>query len=120
MKKFLLTPLILLLVTALTLGILASRDLSFSVGRCVVTDDTCMLVLGNDPVLLCNRTGKDGAFATLVTGDRLLVLHGDIMETWPAQAIVYFCLPIGSGSMDDIPQDVVDSLIRCGWLVQAP
>ena len=120
MKKFLLVLLIFLLVTALTLGILASQGLSFSVGRCIVTDDTCMLVLGNDPVLLSNRTGKDGAFATLVTGDRLLVLHGGIMETWPAQAIVYFCLPIGSGSMDDIPQDVVDGLISHGWIRQAP
>lgn len=120
MKKLLLIVLTFLLISAVILGLLSSRGLAFSLGRCIVMDDTCMLILGNTPVQLNNRTGSSGAFATLATGDQLLILHDGIQETWPARTSVYFCLALDSGSMDDIPQSVVDSLVESGWLHRAP
>lgn len=108
--------LILLLAAALTLGILTGLGLRFSSGYCVITDSgACMIVLEGTPVEL---TRHGGSFRNLSTGDRLLVLHGGIQETFPAQTAAYLFLRTGSGSIQNIPQSVIDGLTELGWLTE--
>lgn len=118
MKQKHLIVLILVVILCVSLvRALVPQPLTGSTGRCVLSGQgDCFLVLDGTPVELHNRTGNADVFGDLATGDRLFVLHGGIRETFPAQTYAYFCLRIGQGGMQDIPQHVMDGLTELGWL----
>ena len=58
-------------------------------------------------------------FAGLSSGDKILVIHGLIMESYPGQTHAYYCLRLEAGSLADIPQDVLERLREMGWLEEA-
>ena len=49
-------------------------------------------------------------------GDKILVIHDDIVETYPGKTGVYAIFKLGDGTADDIPQTVVNGLTELGWL----
>ena len=110
---------ILLLVVVSLCGCTSSLPTSLSTGVCLVTTDgTCLLVCGNSPIVLSNRTGRSDAFSDLQTGDRLLVLHDGVEESYPARTGAYAVFRQGRGTVADIPQAVIDQLSQLGWTVK--
>ena len=102
---------ILLLVVVSLCGCTSSLPTGLSAGVCLVTTDgTCLLVCGNSPIVLSNRTGRSDAFADLQTGDRLLVLHDGVQESYPARTGAYAVFRQGRGTSASIPQEVIDQL----------
>ena len=92
------------------------QGLGFSTGRYLEADNgSNMVVVDNSPEVLLNRTNRD-IFKNLETGDKILVIHGAIAESYPAQTGVYAIFKLDSGSVSDIPQAVIDSLTELGWL----
>ena len=88
-----------------------------TVGYCIVTDNgSRILVLDNSPVVLSNRTFDKNALYKYDTGDKLLILHSAVRESYPGGTNVYFCMKIGEGSAKDIPADIFLSLYELGWL----
>lgn len=107
----------LLLLILGGLGIYRAMGLSFSAGRCIRTQcGKCLLLLGGTPVEL---TGKDD-FDDLQTGDKVLVLHGLVRETYPANTDALFILRLKKGTSKDIPASVVEELDSLGWKVADP
>ena len=95
---------------------MAVQGLGFSTGRYLEADNgSNMVVVDNSPEVLLNRTNRD-IFKNLETGDKILVIHGAIAESYPAQTGVYAIFKLDSGSVSDIPQAVIDSLTELGWL----
>ena len=112
---------LLLLVLILGCGLIwaFSHSLSLSTGICLRTQrGECLFIVDNSPIVLSDRIGEDTPFSSLTTGDRLLVLHDGIQETYPARTGVYSVCKTGSGSAADIPQQVIDSLAELGWYVE--
>lgn len=112
-----------LLLLGLILGCLAAlgffllRGVGVTVGRCLITDNgACLLVVDNSPIVLSHQGTDEAPYASLQTGDKLFVLHDGIQETYPAKTDVYFCLRVGSGSIEDIPDQVITGLAELGWL----
>ena len=98
-------------ITAITLRLIPGM----TVGRCVTANNGDLLLIdGNTPIVLSGRTG--GLYAT---GDKLLVIHDGVDETYPARTKAYLVLKLGSGSQSDIPQEVYQQLQELGW-VQTP
>ena len=53
--------------------VLTARGFGFSVGSCLVADNgSYMLIEGNSPIVMSNRTGNEKLFANLETGDKIL------------------------------------------------
>ena len=101
------------------LGAMSSRSLSISTGRFLRADSgTPMMVCGNSPISVSNQTGRD-LFDGLETGDKILVVHDGIAESYPGQTGAYAVLRLKKGNIDDIPQGVIDSLRDLGWLESA-
>ena len=74
----------LLLVCAGLLWYMVSHSLDFSVGRCLVAENgSYMFIDGNSPIVMSNRKDKEGMFAGLETGDKILLLHDGIQESYP-------------------------------------
>ena len=95
---------------------MAVQGLGFSTGRYLEADNgSKMVVVDNSPKVMLNRTNRD-IFKNLETGDKILVIHGAIAESYPAQTGVYAIFKLDGGSISDIPQAVIDSLTELGWL----
>lgn len=118
MKRGYFAAALLLLILFLGGGLLwaSMNSLSLSAGICLKTQNgDCLLIVDQSPVVLSQRGKTDIDFSDFSTGDRLLVLHDGIQETYPAKTGVYGIWKTGTGSAADIPQQVVDSLAGLGW-----
>lgn len=90
--------------------------MSFYMGTYVKTQNGGNMVIFDDnPIVLSDRTNRD-LFEGLETGDRVLAIHGFIEETYPARSEAKVVFKLGKGSIDDIPQKVIDDLTEMGWL----
>ena len=103
MKKILLILLVLALLIGGSVGLMASRSLGVSTGRClVIGEDTVMLIMDGSPIVMHPR-GSAWMLDGLATGDEILVLHDGIRESYPGGTGVYALVRLRGGSMDDIP-----------------
>ena len=117
-KKWLIPAVIAVVAVSLAVvvGLAARRSLDVSTGRYLAArNDVDMLVVGSTPIKMSDRGGRD-LFDGLDTGDKILVLHDGIAESYPAQSGAYAVFRLGDGSVRDIPQRVIDELTEMGWM----
>lgn len=108
---------VILLVLGSVWGYLSANSLSFSTGRCLVASNGAYLILiDSGPVVMSNRTDNAELFSDIRTGDEIRILHDGIQETYPGGTGVYSCKVLSEGSIDDIPEDIIESLSVMGWL----
>lgn len=90
---------------------------SFSTGTVLKSDNgTVFLIKNNSPVRLGDYTEEGKLLAGLETGDKILVLHDGIAESYPASTSARFVIKTGDGGEGSIPEEVVSSLSELGWI----
>ena len=110
----------LLLVCAGLLWYMVSHSLDFSVGRCLVAENgSYMFIDGNSPIVMSNRKDKESMFAGLETGDKILLLHDGIQESYPGGTGAYWYMKLEDGTQADIPEQVMEELAELGWTIVA-
>ena len=115
-KKILIAVSVIVCVIAIGLFILAGKSISPSVGLYLHTDNGNMLILDNSPIVMSVRTGNDDMFEKYESGDKILVLHDGINESYPGQTRAYFVMKLADGEMSDIHENVLASLNELGWI----
>lgn len=106
----------IIIFLVISIYILLNKGYGISVGRYLeVKDGKAMLIRENSPISMHNRTKRD-LVRSLDTGDKILVIHTGIAESYPAQTGVYAVLKISNGTINDIPQKVLNELIKLGWI----
>jgi len=50
------------------------------------------------------------------TGDRILIFHGGVQETFPGDTSAYICVRLARGTTSDIPDDLLRDLQQYGIL----
>lgn len=94
-----------------------SREIYTSVGRCLISDHgSYLLIQGNSPTELHNASGDENLFEGIDTGDEIEVTSSMVMLTYPSQTYIYSLKKLSDGSIDDIPQEVIDDLTELGWI----
>lgn len=122
MKKriILISTLSVVLLFVLAVLFMAKNSLGCSTGTYIRSDHgTSLIVIDNSPVSMHSQREKARLFENLSDGDRVLILHDGIAESYPGQTGVYFLLKLSDGSMDDIPAEVISSLQELGWLSES-
>ena len=119
MKKTIFRIALILLAVVLTAAAVlvfvgARQGIRFSEALYMETAHGHMLLIDDGPVSV---SGKDSLFKNLTTGDRVLVAHGLIAESYPGQAKAYLCIKQADGTEEDIPEEVLDSLRDMGWII---
>ncbi len=118
-KKLLIFFTIVILIPILFFSILtalADKGYGISQGRYLeAKNGQPMLILDNSPIQLSDRKDKI-SFERFDVGDEILVIHDGIEESYPGQTGVYAVFELNSGTINDIPKDVLNSLIELGWL----
>lgn len=108
----------LLLLCLAVLLFMIHHSLCISSGQYLITEDgRYLLVMDETPVVLTNRTNDPALFEPLTSGDRILVLHDGIQETYPAATGAYAVRKWRDGDITDIPLTVLSSLAELGWPV---
>lgn len=120
MKKriisFLCALLILTACMFCTLYYLGQRGLSITEARCAVTDNgSYLMIRENSPIVMHSKNEKH--FNNIDTGDRILVFHDGVNESYPGSTGVYAVFKLGEGKVSDIPDTVLESLSELGWSV---
>lgn len=115
--KWIVLSVTIALCLCIVLGLAALRDKNITVGHCVITNNgSYMLIDGDTPIRLSTRSGTNDLFEGLRDGDKILVVHGMVAESYPAQTVASYCVKLGSGSLDDISLSVRNALAGMGWL----
>ncbi|MBQ8474750.1 MAG: hypothetical protein IJ499_03700 [Clostridia bacterium] len=110
-----------ILITALLLVCVnlsaCQSNRSWSTGLYLKTSNgTHMLISENTPISLSDKTEDSNSFGGLSDGDKIMVLHDGIAESYPAQTGVYSIKKLSDGQPSDIPEEVINSLTELGWL----
>ena len=123
MKKSIIIPLCIVLALFLIIGgglaYMSAKSLDFSVGRVLSANNSMMLVLDNSPIQMSNRTDSKNLYAKLSDGDKVLVMHDGIAESYPGKTGVYGIFKLEDGSITDIPDGIIESLTELGWKIAA-
>ncbi|MBR3767716.1 MAG: hypothetical protein IKL10_05695 [Clostridia bacterium] len=90
------------------------EDIGISTGHALISSNsTVFLVRENTPIRLSSENVEK--LQAYETGDKLLVVHSGVAESYPAVTKVLFHTKIGNGSESDISQEVISSLSTLGW-----
>lgn len=85
-----------------------------SEGRYIRTENGMdIILLDGSPVVM---SGEETLFEGLNTGDLIRIRHGLIRETYPGGTDVYSCERVEAGSLEDIPQDILESICPMGYV----
>lgn len=106
---------VILLAAAILLFFGMRQGICLREAQYIETAHGHMLLIDGSPVSV---SGKDRVFKNLTTGDKVLVAHGLIAETYPGQAKAYLCIKSADGTAEDIPADILQSLRGMGWLAE--
>lgn len=122
-KKLLIAAVAVLVLAAAVMGMLwhaADRGYGSSVGRCMVTrSGEYLLIDDSGPITMSDRAEGKDLFEGLQTGDKILIIHDGICESYPAQTGVYNCTLLEKGSLEDIPARILMDLGALGWIEQS-
>ena len=97
-------------------GTLLAKGYGASMGVYLVSKDgVAMLIRDNAPIILSSKHNGD-MFSDLDVGDKILVIHDGVEESYPARTCVYAVFKLYDGKVSDVPQKVIDELKDLGWL----
>ncbi len=117
-KKIGISVLISIVVVLLVGGVwFVNKGLSFHTARCIVTRQGYMMVVDNSPITMSNHSWNEDLFEDLDTGDKILVLHDGIAESYPGQTAAYFCMELEEGSSANVPAEVLTALEELGYVI---
>lgn len=120
-KKIWLLPLGILIVILLSCGgilwYMSAHSLGISIGRFLMAErGTYMVILDErSPVCMSNVKEKEGLFDGLENGDKILVLHDGIRESYPGGTGAYAVFKLKDGDISDISEQVLNELAELGW-----
>ena len=109
---------ILILVT-ICLGVFISKGFGVSEGIYLESKDgSSIIVCKRTPIVMSNRTNRN-LFDNLEIGDKILIIHDGIAESYPAGTGAYAVFKRNDGVTGEIPPSVIEELIELGWIDSA-
>ncbi len=116
-KHLLVLSLALLFVCAAPLIWWTASGNSLIAGRYLQGENGAgILISSSGPIVLRDRSKPGNLFDGLKTGDRVLVACDGVAESFPSQAGAHWCLHLGDGGPQDLPQDTLTQLADLGWI----
>lgn len=94
-------------------GVMEGKVLVTNTGYMIIDDD-------NSPIEMSNQSKNEEIFKGLTSGDKILIVHDGIQESFPAGTGVYYCKKLYDGEYKDLPEQVIVSLIELGYIDTPP
>lgn len=122
--KILLKVLAVLAAVVLTgcliiVAVCAHNGLGISDGRFYRAENGSVLLLDDHGATVLSAKW-DGMFDKLKDGDKILVVHDGIEESYPARTGAYYCICTETGDTADLPENIMLTLQELGWVATEP
>lgn len=115
-KKVLVICTVVICVLVVGIFIFAGMGISSHTGLYLHSDNgSHLIIMDNSPIVMSDRENED-MFKNLTDGDRILIFHDSIQESYPGRTLVYAYLKLSDGELPDIPENVIRDLCELGWL----
>lgn len=115
-KKILVTCAIIVCILIVGVFVFAGMGISSHTGLYLYSDNgSHLIIMDNSPIVMSDRENEN-MFKNLTDGDRILILHDGIMESYPGRTLVYAYMKLGDGDITDISETVLRQLCELGWL----
>ena len=109
----------ILVLIIICVGVFISKGFGVSEGIYLETKDgSAIIVCKRTPIAMSNRTNLD-LFDNLEIGDKILVIHDGIAESYPARTGAYAVFKRNDGVTGAIPPSVIEEMIELGWIDSA-
>lgn len=109
--------LFLFAIAFVVFGIASYKGFSISEGQVLITDKgSYMIIIDNSPIEISNQSKNEKMFESLTNGDKILIVHDGIQESYPGGTGVYYCKKISDGEYKDLPEKTLLSLAEMGWI----
>ena len=113
---FLVFILILLCLGAAGFFIMSARGISPNTGIYLASENGSHLIVINDsPIVMSAQNQNEAMFDGLQSGDKILIINGVFLETYPGQTSVYACFKLKNGDISAVSPQVLQSLNELGW-----
>ena len=115
-KLFAIGIVIFVILTLAFAGVVALSHSGIGVSSGIFLESksgTPLVIIENSPI---SMSSERDLFDGLCTGDEIFIVHGPVAESYPGQTRIYAVFKLGEGTLDGIPHEVLESLIRLGWL----
>ena len=107
-----------IIALAVAIGFLAIKGMGISYGLYLeARNNTPMMIVDNSPMKMSRRSDRD-IFDGLENGDRILVIHSSIAQSYPSQTGAYAVIKLWGGDASDISSDVIENLMSMGWITE--
>lgn len=89
---------------------------TFHVGHALISRSGEFIFVdeGGSPITMGDAAEKQ--FKGVTDGDKVLVLYGMVMTSYPGQSRTNLCIKLSDGTIDDVNKDTVKQLSELGWL----
>lgn len=115
-KRILLFVMIVGILVSGILFYLSIKELTFTLGRCLVTKDNKYMVIMDDFGPCIMTTDDESMFKGLDNGDRILVLHGGCLASYPGYTTSYMIIKLGDGDISEVSYNHLTELASLGWI----
>ncbi len=85
-------------------------------GVCLVADNSVIVIVDDTPMKISNQSSNENLFADLQTGDKVIITHDGVQETYPAKTGVYKLLKIDTDCIDEVPTNTITQLAEMGYI----
>ena len=107
-----------IIALAVAIGFLAIKGMGISYGLYLeAKNDSSMMIVDNSPIIMSGRSDRN-IFDGLESGDRILVIHSSIAQSYPSQTGAYAVIKLWGGDASDISSDVIENLMSMGWITE--
>lgn len=114
-KKILVTCSVIVCVLIVGIFVFAGMGISFHTGRYLASDNgSHMIIMDNSPIVMSDRKNEN-MFKNLTDGDKILIFHDSIQESYPGGTLVYAYLKLSDGDINNISETVLRQLAEIGW-----
>lgn len=122
-KKWLIpvaTIMVIIILAITGVGIMINRGYGASTGVYIESKDgVAILIRKKTPIVLSSMHNGD-MFNGVDVGEKILVIHDGIAESYPAKTRAYAVFKIKDGVTGPLPPSVINELIELGWLDENP
>lgn len=118
MKKKILISICIMAILFVVIMLFVTGGLkhTIAIGICLITEnDTVLVIVDNNPMKVSNQSFNDELFIGLETGDKVIITHDGIDETYPFQTGVYKLLKIETDCIREVSIQTITKLAELGY-----
>ena len=109
---------VLVILIATILFITNGFKHTIATGICLVTDNSVIVIVDDGPMVISNSSINENLLVDLQTGDKVIITHDGVQETYPAHTGVYKLLKIDTDCINEVSTKTITQLAEMGHIAK--